>query len=461
MPSGDTVALCKGGAFNITNGGYLMTRTGCTPGTTCVDLREYSPTTFAGTAKPIINNLSGGSTLFSFNGDYGGVRFLNLRLQGDNGAYGNNNWAFYFNNGAHDITIGNLDIYDFDLFAYNQNGTTLDTPNGDLKVTGNTISNIRQIAWLGTGQRLELSYNHWYHSGGSSGGDHTIYLSSHFEQYGVNVIGNYIEGHYGATCGDGLFMGHGMIDGFIVKDNVVDPKDPTPNCYGITFNNSDAYTSGHNFRNTVISGNTVVNYGARGITLSSCPDCIIENNVLISNISGGFRQIGIWMPTSASADAQDDINERNVIRNNTIWFGSSSNGGAVGIRIGTEGMGHIISNNTVYYGSTTAGNGVSCFDYSLALTAYAFINNNHCYSAATYAWVEGRGDISAWRTYSAAQGFDTASITGNPLFTNAPTDFTPLVGSPLIGAGDALHESAFDITGKARPGLPSIGAYEP
>src|SRR4030065_556223 len=58
MPSGDTVALCKGGAFNALNG-FNITRSTCAAGTTCVDLREYSPTTFVGTAKPIINNAVG------------------------------------------------------------------------------------------------------------------------------------------------------------------------------------------------------------------------------------------------------------------------------------------------------------------------------------------------------------------------------------------------------------------
>ncbi len=63
----DTVALCKGGAFNST-GDHDIGSDRCGAGVACNDLREYTPTTFVGTAKPIINNASGDSRLFVFMG---------------------------------------------------------------------------------------------------------------------------------------------------------------------------------------------------------------------------------------------------------------------------------------------------------------------------------------------------------------------------------------------------------
>lgn len=54
----DTVALCKGGAFNA-EGNLSIGSNRCAAGAACNDLREYTPSTFVGTAKPVINNATG------------------------------------------------------------------------------------------------------------------------------------------------------------------------------------------------------------------------------------------------------------------------------------------------------------------------------------------------------------------------------------------------------------------
>ena len=124
-----------------------------------------------------------------------------------------------------------------------------------------------------------------------------------------------------------------------------------------------------------------------------------------------------------------------------VWFGPNAKQGGTGIAFGTVGTGHIVTNNTVNYSWTSAGTdrGVACFQYPNPPTAYAFINNNHCASAAPHSWVAGRGDLNAWKTYSASSSFDTNSITGNPLFTAPGTNFRPAAGSPLIGAGNTTY----------------------
>jgi len=455
----NTVALCKGGAFNSA-GDLAIGSNRCDAGVACNDLREYTPPTtiFVGTAKPIINNAAGRVRLFNFTGN-GGIRLLNLKLNGDNGIYGNRNRGFFFYQGAHDVTMCNLDMDAFDVAVYNEsnNGN-----NRNIKLTGSNITNTRTFGYLGGGDDIEISYNYWDGNGSSTVFDHTLYLSTVNQIRNVTVLGNYIRGQYGPKCFGAPMEAHMAVDGLLVKDNVVDidASATTGGCWGIEFNNLTSGTSPVYHRNAIFSGNTIKNGGNLAFTLTGCPDCVIENNLIIHETSMPARGI-VVASRSVRAGVLDDVNDRNVIRNNTIWFGPNASGGGTGIEVGFEGSGHIIANNTVTYSATSTGNSraFNCFRYPLSLSSYAFINNNHCESAAASNWEASRGNLAAWRL--AAPGFDTASFAGNPSFTAAGTNFTPASGSPLIGKGNTLYGSVLDFAGRTRPSPPAIGAYEP
>jgi hypothetical protein len=452
------VALCKGGAFNAT-GTLNIGSTRCAAGTTCNDLREYTPTTFSGTAKPIINNVAGTVPLILIDGNYGGLRLLNLKLRGDFGAKGNRNRGIFFYEGAHDVTMCNLDMDGFDVSVYNESDAGI---NVNIKLTGNRITNSRSMGYLGSGNNTEISYNYWDGNGSSTVFDHTLYISSHRPISNVKVIGNFVHGQYGPTCTGNPINVQGEFDGLAVDGNEVsvDASAVAGGCWGISLADG-GYSIPVYFRHASVSGNIVRNGGNLALSVQSCPGCLIENNVIIQDWvygSGAWSLQGIVVP--AASRAGDDVNTGNIIRNNTVYFGSKATGGGSGITVQTQGTGHVIANNTVYYSAATAGQGVNCFAYPLALSSYAFINNNHCYSAAPYSWVATRGSLSAWKTYAAGPGFDTASITGNAVFTAAGTDFTPALNSPLIGKGDTTRGSTYDIAGKVRPRPPAIGAYE-
>jgi hypothetical protein len=119
--------------------------------------------------------------------------------------------------------------------------------------------------------------------------------------------------------------------------------------------------------------------------------------------------------------------------------------------------------------STQASGTLNCFRHDLPLTSYAFINNNHCYATGVYNFEYTYKTWVAWKdrvnSNPGSNGFDSASVTGDPMFTAPGTNFRP-VGGPLVGAGsgDPLYRSATDITNTTRPvlpALPAIGAYEP
>ncbi|MEK7705822.1 MAG: putative metal-binding motif-containing protein [Myxococcota bacterium] len=449
----DTVALCKGGAFNAT-GQLFIGSNRCGAGVACNDLREYAPTTFVGIAKPTINKPAGAAQLFNFSGNTGGVRLLNLSLKGSD-----NNKGFFFYDGAHDVTIGNLDMDGFSMAVYNESGGAPEAPTTNIKLTGSKITNSSVMGYLGGGMNTDVSYNFWDGNGSSSVFDHTIYMSGHKPLSNVRIVGNYIHGQYGPTCLGAPLVSHMEVDGLLVADNVVeiDAAASTGGCWGIDFDKGGNPEAMY-IRNGKFSGNIIRNGGNVSLTVANCPDCVIENNLILQDWPYQYEMVGIAVPSVAARAGVDDVNTRNIIRNNTIWYGPNVQHGGTGIRVQTEGTGHIIANNTVYYSSTSGGI-LSCYNYPLASTAYAFINNNHCYSAsANYEWVPGQS-LASWRT--AAPGFDTESITGDPLFTAAGTDFTLGPGSPLIGAGTAAYGSALDITGTTRPSPPAIGAYEP
>ncbi len=457
----DTVALCKGGAFNSA-GNLSIGSNRCSAGVACNDLREYTPTTFAGSAKPIINNAAGEVPLFSFMGNKGGIRLLNLKLKGDGGKRGNGNHGFFFYRGAHDVTMCNLDMDAFSVAVYNESGKPTDATTSNIKLTGSLITNISAMGYLGGGNNDEISYNYWDGNGSSTTFDHTIYYSSVKELKNVRLIGNYVRGQYGPTCNGVPIVAHMAVDGLLVKDNVVDitASETTGGCWGIAFNNFTDAPEAIYHRHAIFSGNTIKNGGNMALTVTGCPGCVIENNLIVSETSLEMRGISVATGPARAAKG-DDVNTGNIIRNNTIWYGPNSKAGGTGINVGFEGMGHVIANNTVTYSATSTGNNgpFKCYSYPLALASYAFIDNNHCESAASYFWEAERGKLAAWKTYSTDFGFDTSSISGNPMFTAAGTNFTPTAGSPLIGRGNAARGSVLDMTAKTRSNPPAIGAF--
>ena len=461
LPVNDTVALCKGGAFN-SKGNLEIGSNKCNPGVTCNDLREYTPATFTGTSKPIINHTTSDKPLFRFMGATGGVRFLNLKLKGNGGTNGNH--GFFFYDGAHDVTMCNLDMDSFSIAVYNESGHGAnEAMTANIKLRGSLITNSKGMGYLGGGMNNDISYNHWDGNGSSTVGEHTIYLSSVKQLTNVRLIGNYVRGQHGLTCLGAPVVAHMAVDGLEVKDNVVEiaASASTGGCWGIVFNNFTNDPAPIYHRNAIFSGNTIKNGGNLALTVTGCPDCVIENNLIIYETAMEARGIKVASGPVRTGIA-DEINTRNMIRNNTIWYSPQASGGGTGIEVGIEGAGHVIANNTVTYsGPTTDGKSpFNCFKYPLTLESYKFINNNHCYSAATSNWVEGHGDLASWRAYSSTHGFDTASFAGRPLFKAAGTNFRPASGSPLIGVGNTLQGSVFDILGKARQSPPTLGAYE-
>ena len=446
LSSGDTVALCKGGAFD-SNEQYSIGSIGrCTVGDACNDLRDFTPTTFTATAKPILNSAYNGA-FFNFSGGRSGIRFLNLSMNNllnpNHGTATDSSRVVFIYEKTHDITFGNVDLNGFLLALYSESDAG---NNFNIKVTGNTFSNNTVMGWLGGADNLDVSYNVFVNTGSDTGGDHAIYLYSHALISNVNIIGNDIRGQSSPTCYGAMMVAHVAVDGLNVNDNYLqmDTNSPGGGCWGISFENITGGSFPVYHRNAVFSGNTIVNTGNVSLSVSSCPSCVIKNNLIIQNWAYNGNVVGIDASISPPRPGiADDTNSANKIVNNTIWFGPNSTGSPIGILTEKDNVSAIIANNAIKSDQTAAGT-LSCFQHTLPLASYAFINNNACYSANhAYKWELTQGTLAQWKVYAAARAFDnTASFEGDPMFTAAGTDFKPAGGSPLIGAGNTTYGSS-------------------
>ena len=483
-----TIAFCKGGSFNsVATYGESINRSGCTAGTDCDDIREYASPAFTSSAAPILNATvfdgTNHQSLLVFSGNYGGVRIFNLALNDTTSGNAQGVLLIY---GAHDVTTANNTIQNF-YIGVDWAGDNTVSPSIRSKARGNTFINSRTIAIFGGASNSEIDYNYFEGNGANTIYDHAIYVG--VDEVGglnhIDVIGNYIHGQYGSKCLGNVISMHGGIDYFNITDNtvVIDADKTAGGCTGISVS-SGGYTNPVWYHHLVVARNTLINTGKNAMDAENDTGAILEDNLIIQNWAyGSSPGVSQWMIGGISLHhgaqrAQDELSTANTVRNNTVWFGPAVLGGAIGIDTGDQGTNNVLANNTVTYTSTSIGQGVGCYSYTLANAAFAFANNNHCYVAASGYWwrvmTDSNGQfikdgtqmsLSAWQSYAATQGWDSASITSAPNFVNAvPTygsfNFKPNTGSPLISAGSHANAPTYDLTNVSTFGNPpDIGAY--
>jgi len=509
MNAGDTIALCKGGAWAITSTAtpafcsFALSNSSCAAGTsltdpantsTC-DLRDYSPS-WGGTAKPSIVGSGGVAWITRQTGSMNGVRILNLAFQGSNNGP---NGGVYNDERGLLIGVCGSPISDsswlvcnnsFDRMRLGIQGPQAGTAS-NFRVTGNafTMNDLDAILGFGNGSNNSIDANFFDNNGGfrhpvSGNQAHTVYLTPLSNTgvgvaTGTSIVNNeFRRSNAGGTpgaCATGVIVSHGQFNGLNIENNVIDTATSSlGGCEGISF--SAAGSDNTYFRNMTVRRNMVTLGSGVAISIGQAPGLAIENNIVaLTGTSDTWKQ-AIWSPRDGARAGLDDVQNNTRIANNTVYMTGTANAGQFGIHAGGEGTGHIIENNTVY--SVTG----SCFSTPLGTcsvggTVCMVVNNigdsgvlacsGTCNpNASAYAAVRTNacfGGASAFYARSPGSNFDPGpGVTANPLFTNPLTDFRPAAGSPLIGAGTAANAPPTDFTlVKTRPNPPSIGAYEP
>jgi len=460
LAAGDTIAFCKGGSFSGDKSAWV--NASCRADNVCT-VRDYTPS-WAGstTAMP---KLTGASLSLANEGGSAheeGYQFLNLEFDGPGSGTG-----LFIYNDVKDVLVCNVVLNGFEdaidaESALTPLGAGSDGFNARITVRGSQIINNSDMGWIGACDACALEYNYFDHNGGNSATQHSIYFEGQkdasgniHKSTGERIIGN--EMHHsvqgsGTGCGGTIFVVHGQHDQMLIQGNLIteDAGKSQEGCWGISL--APAYDTAEGFTNVTILGNTVVNVGNEPIEVEACQNCVIEDNLVIDDDPYGS---GISVhPTSGSGGSNDLTLQAVQVLNNTVYqIGTEG----VGITLGGQGTNHVLAGNAVV---GTAKTQWTCLGLDLAASAY-YSDHNLCWDAAekSGAWTKD-GALAAWQTKS---GLDAHSLWADPMFKNAADssyDFTAQAGSPLLGAGDPAHGSTVDISGKARPSPPDIGAYQ-
>jgi hypothetical protein len=476
MNAGDTVALCRGGRWNITSGAGFA-NANCSKSNTC-DLRDYrAPSANGSEGLPSIwiSGGSNGGTILTFShlpAHHEGLRVLNLDLHGTT-----TDTAFFFWNETTNVDLCDLSMDGFNI-SVNMSGG--DSPTygipSNIVLRGSRITNNSNIGYIAVCDHCSVEDNYFDNNGVVNPTTHAVYFASTVwtvngqtvvhTTTGMHLSRNEIH-NSAIQCNGAPVVVHGRHQDALIENNIIDAANASDGCWGPGVG-CGGYPYGCWFRNTIIRGNTFKNLGNTGSADNNCVGCLIENNFFIMSRSGNGINLGGEKPravgdsTYSRYDGQpDDPTNNNIVRNNTIYFASSAASGA-GIAV-SSGTGHTIENNAIYYAATTVGPSDNlCYSLPANPTsAVALVDYNVCKIPTGAHWTMSPPDytgmsLSAWQS---ASGFDKHSKMTDPMF-GAPDSCKPTSGSPLVNAGDATDSPSVDLNGKVRDALPDIGAFE-
>jgi hypothetical protein len=454
LPAGDTVAFARGAAFSTAGGRWVnFNATAQKP----VVVTAYTPSWAGGDEnRPIIRCSSdcfrlenGGNARHKE-----GMVIEKLHLIGADTT----GWAIFLYNDVDDVTMDSMEIESFSIGIHCAGSNPADSGSNGLNerisLKNSRIIHCSGMGFLGSAPDL-LIQNCWFENNGFAEAvfNHNIYISGEGVRERVidNVLINsaMVEGQ----CQGVSLVVHGVHRDLTIEHNIIqeDSGAAGGGCYGIAVD--AGYGTPEVFRNVIIRRNFIVNVGFVGIGVSSCRNCLIENNLIIQNQHGGGT--GIAAPDRSFSE-EDTAADSITVRNNTVCFGAIVSS-ATGIQISDQGSHHWCVNNLVFMaGTKTTG---SYFSFNLPSSSYSLVDYNLGFGgAANVRWEEKVGTLATWSSQS---GWDAHSLRADPLFPDsAGTFFTPPLGSPAISAALASAAPVNDYTGALRDNSPDIGALE-
>lgn len=465
LAAGDSLRFCRGGVFPL-SGSTQWHNPQCTAAQPCSIAAYSAPWASGGEPRPRLMQSSGHGFVLANAGDAapdGGYRVSDLELVCT--GCSNDDWGFFLFNDVDDVRLQRLRISGFGIGVHlsgaNPCGSApgCDGRNSRIALLDSDIEGNRMLGWLGAGDDLLLADNRFIGNGSGTVFQHNVYLSqSNGSTHGIRVLRNELyrsAATASGSCQGGSFAAHGEHTDLLIEGNTIreDIGAADPACWGLGL--TPAYATPEGFVRAIIRGNTVRNVGNIAIALGSCQDCIVENNVIVSEQA--FGSIGIAAP--AVARAADDLPlNRLTIRNNSLYLAAPS---SIGIRLGDEGSQHAVVSNALH--STTTSGTWACLSLNLAVAAYAAVDHNVCGFAAGTGreWEQGSGTLAAWR---AATGFDLASRSALPGFAAPAAPGYRLeaasASSAIVDAGHPTASSAVEFHGLPRHAPPDAGAYE-
>jgi hypothetical protein len=467
LAAGDHLSFCRGGVFPIA-GDTRWNNSNCTAAQNCL-VGAYTASWATGDeGRPQMTRINGHAFEFVDGGEPDheeGYRFsdLDLRCSACSGeAYG-----FVLYNDIDDVRLERLRISGFSIGVYlggsnSCNGIPqCDANNERLSLVDSDILDNPGQGFLGSGNDLLIADNLFSGNGGANNRDHNIYISeSGGQTSNIHILRNEL---YRSSMGNGsMCLGtslvvHGYTSDLLIEGNLVheDIGGAGPGCWGISLT-AGGTEEAEGFPHAIVRGNTIRNVGNTAIALSSCVDCIMENNRIENEQVVEFT--GISAP-ALGHDANDLTMTHLTVRNNSIY--TTANQDSLGIRLGDEGTQHVIVSNAIQ--ATNTSGQFACLSLNLPTSAYAAVDNNVCgfVAGGGREWEEGSGSLGAWRT---ASGFDLASIAAAPGFASPGAPMHDLraavVSAAMVDAGHPGLSAPLEFFGGLRDATPDAGAHE-
>jgi hypothetical protein len=361
MNAGDTVALCRTGAWNENGGGIYNAR--CRAGNTC-DFRDYVPSWGdSSSPRPRLNTTSGRVFSMETAGHDEGYRYWNLDIRQ---VPGQSNGIFLYGD-VSDVDMCNLYMnglasgtatgQGLALYAHNSAGGT------GIVVRNSQFYNFGFSAILGGAPGMVVDSNYFENCGvPATPQRHSIYLAG-TNLSGIKVTNNDI--FVDARCGGVILVLHENLPNVVVDNNRITSPSTNVNCFGIQASFS-AYSDPAHFLNGKFRRNRLFMNGTR-MEIKGCDgDCEITDNI----VSGGNLDVGTGSCNESAGGGGVWCTHNAKVQNNSVYNGS--------LNIGASSSGAMVENNAVTgscnIGGTTTRNG-----------------NNVCNVNASSAWVNAAG----------------------------------------------------------------------
>jgi hypothetical protein len=456
LPAGSRILFARGGswtAFNL----YVYNRNATTDQPLVFDSYASS---WDVTTPPLLQTST--DVAFRFGGSLndtvsdGGYVLRNVKLDG----LGTAEFGVFASNRVHDLQVDSVEITRHGIGFYSQNTGTaapsIDRPSeavhGNVNITlrNSLITRNYRMGLLGDADGFFIENNRFVANNDSgSNFNHAIYLSG-FGRNGQirnNTFTN--NSAVNGECLGGNVTVHGKWNGLLIEGNTMTQQSSAMSCYGISINGG--YDTPEWFGQVVVRGNVIVNLGGCSICVTSSPGIVIENNLVVNNLSGYHAGIVLGGYT-ASNDVQDNAG---IIRNNSIYLVRNATT-SEGIRA-IAGTSLQVVSNLVYFGPENSAYRY-CFRHNDRSTFLAF-DNNLCYHAGSGGmWSLTYSLLSGAR----AGGFDLSGVSADPLFVTVPSAANGWneqlqAGSPARAAGHPTRSSTTDRLGATRTAI-NIGS---
>jgi hypothetical protein len=273
----------------------------------------------------------------------------------------------------------------------------------------------------------------------------------------IQIYSNTLYGfNWGIGAGDQ--QPHSVLNGLYLHNNVINGMTPWDDPSDLNHHNGIftwAVQGGSTLTNLQVYNNLIgpdfgtPSHATAGIYISA-QNSVIANPLVYNNV---LYTVSATYGVPSNGFISLALVTGGAIFNNTTDGGGGSTQ-TIGARVffgrGVSVMNNIFSNNGLaIYNDGTTTNGTAQCDY-----------NDYYNDSGNFYYSGGQISYASWK----GLGYDAHSLTGNPLYVNAPAlNFNLQAGSPCINAG-ASQTAAFstDLLGNARPSGSgwTIGAYQ-